>query len=115
MSAQCFCYECAGAIVNRKTFTRHGRVDKPPVPLPDLNHAMVSVGGSRGDEKDHEDDTDDEMAELVYSDSDDDDDDYDFLDSENDDTGEEDDDPGIGVGKLTKKEVCVRVCECVSV
>ena len=33
MSAQCWCYTCAGRIVVRSTFIAHGRKDKPDEPL----------------------------------------------------------------------------------
>ena len=33
MSAQCWCYSCAGAVVTRATFRNHGRKTKPDEPI----------------------------------------------------------------------------------
>ena len=33
MSAQCWCYKCAGRIVGRKTFVRHGKKNLPDAPI----------------------------------------------------------------------------------
>jgi hypothetical protein len=102
MSCQCFCFNCAGKIVVRETYMRHGRHDKAVAPLPDLNQSMVSV-------QDADDASDyDDMPELKDDDSDSDDDSDQDNDSDNsdaEDRDEDDDAPGIGRGNLNREEV----------
>ena len=43
MSAQCWCYNCAGRIVSRKTWVAHGRKDKPDEPLEQDEVDLVSM------------------------------------------------------------------------
>ena len=41
MSAQCWCFACAGRIVSRKTWINHGRKDKPDDPLPEQEQVQL--------------------------------------------------------------------------
>ena len=43
MSAHCWCYVCAGRIVTRQTYTRHGRKDKPDEPVQQASLAVDSM------------------------------------------------------------------------
>ena len=68
MSAQCWCYTCAGRIVTRKTFISHGRKNKPDAPVrkaPPLPMvSMPDVGDETHDVHAHvleEEDSDDEV------------------------------------------------------
>ena len=48
MSAQCWCFSCAGRVVTRQTFRRHGRKDKPDAPIQPESlgvESMPAVGG----------------------------------------------------------------------
>ncbi len=81
MSAQCWCYVCAGRVVSRSTFYNHGRKNKPdspardPVPLP-VESAMlprVAVDPddiATSDSDTDESESDEEMDLLGMRDSD---------------------------------------------
>jgi len=43
MSAQCWCFHCAGAIVTRKTFIAHGRKSEPDAPIAPENEAPLNL------------------------------------------------------------------------
>jgi len=43
MSAQCWCYDCAGRVVDRKTFIRHGRKSVPDPPISENKVEIVSM------------------------------------------------------------------------
>ena len=43
MSAQCWCYQCAGRIVTRKTFNNHGRKNKPDEPERKIDGLGISL------------------------------------------------------------------------
>ena len=62
MSAQCWCYDCAGRIVDRRTFIRHGRhaAPAPPVVHPEqrLESMVLIEDDSSGDDQGLEDNTD---------------------------------------------------------
>ena len=49
MSAQCWCFTCAGRIVTRKTYVLHGRKDKPDEPLGHPALTVVSMPDSTGE------------------------------------------------------------------
>ena len=91
MSAQCWCFNCAGRIVSRKTFISHGRKDKPDKPIQQQPLPLASMDDS------------DVLTVLEH-------DEIDF--SSDDGTvnalglgGEEEDDSRIGRGKLSASEV----------
>lgn len=71
MSARCFCRNCEGRVVSRKTFTSHGRMFQPPVDepapgipvssMPDVSAAMQGWDGpSSCDDTDSSSDEDTE-------------------------------------------------------
>lgn len=43
MSAQCWCYTCAGRLVSRNTFREHGRKEKPDPPVRKRPLEMISM------------------------------------------------------------------------
>lgn len=66
MSAQCWCYTCAGKIVSRNTFKNHGRKFKPDPPVRKRKIDMVSMDVNSEEEKyDSSDDVDDDECEDV--------------------------------------------------
>lgn len=99
MSAQCWCYSCAGRVVTRQTWTIHGRKDQPDRPVVEaecrsLPLLSLAEGGSwLGPAPEVSSSSDEEELESSYS--------QDPLglglprDSENE----------IGKGKLTAAEV----------
>lgn len=64
MSAQCWCYDCAGRIVDRRTFIRHGRhaVPAPPVVHPEQRlESMVLIEDDSSEDAEGSTDDDEEM------------------------------------------------------
>jgi hypothetical protein len=118
MSAQCFCYDCAGAIVCRKTYYNHGRMDKPLSPVP-LSSEVLGF-----------DDEDYSGMPALYSDSEgyssSDDDGWDEDEDDSSDDGEDsrlpqepanadeeeaDDKKFTGRGKMTRSEIVMCVLD----
>ena len=70
MSAQCWCFSCAGKIVVRSTFRAHGRKDKPDEPLrPKAAVAMASMPPESealsGEESEVDDWSDEDAPDLL--------------------------------------------------
>ena len=53
MSAQCWCFHCAGKVVSRNTFKNHGRKFKPDPPIRKRKIDMVSMPDDNEDQECH--------------------------------------------------------------
>jgi hypothetical protein len=107
MSAQCYCYECAGCIVERRTFIAHGRMNQPTAASEQLGMRMVSVADDAAADDGASDATD---WDGTATDSEEDSDECDGLHSDNDE-GDDDNDNLMGRGQLTRKEITMQVLD----
>ena len=96
MSAQCWCFFCAGKIVTRKTYQIHGRKQKPDAPLADPALPVLSMPDCK-DELAMGDDGAEVNIEDNASDSD-----HDPLELDGD---EHKDAPCVGEAQLTRPEI----------
>ena len=62
MSAQCWCFTCAGKVVGRKTYVGHGRKDKPDAPIAHPQLAVLSMPDSKDALVAGSDESDDDIA-----------------------------------------------------
>ena len=62
MSAQCWCFSCAGMNVTRKTYCRHGRKDKPDAPITHPQLAVLSMPDSKDNLVTGNEESDDDIA-----------------------------------------------------
>lgn len=95
MSAQCWCYNCAGKVVCRNTFKAHGRKNKPDSPIRAGQDDPLLVPDDAAPA-----DYDEQYGVPDFSDSDDDE----PLVYEDPFAGEQDDAPPIGRARMSKLE-----------
>ena len=69
MSAQCWCFSCRGRVVGRKTFIKHGRMNRPVAPLQPQRLPVLSMPEPEHVDEEHEgsggDTDEDDYAEWV--------------------------------------------------